>query len=266
VSAWGVAVTNLSDGYMDNLDFQVSSDLPELSITVNRSTGAITLTNQTGLTKNLSSYSITSDFGALKTSNWLSITDNYDSGNPGPDQIDPAHAWSEISVLPVNLTEADPSTVGASLAAGRTINLGNTWIQNPTEDIEFQYQSAGQTRTGIVNYTGGFGNAPPEHGDLNVDGVINAGDWAVLRSNLQSSLAGLSPAEAYRRGDLTGDLKNNNADFVEFKTLYESLNGVGSFQAMLAGVPEPSSALFCFAAGILGTPLMRSQASRRKSS
>ncbi|HEX6963716.1 MAG TPA: hypothetical protein VF175_17750 [Lacipirellula sp.] len=264
VSAWGANTSGNSDGYMDNLDFQVSDQLPELSITVNRSTGAITLENQTGSARNLSGYAITSDFGALKTANWLSITDNYDSGNPGPNQVDPAHAWSETSVVPATLAESDPSAAGASLANDRVVNLGNIWIQNPNEDLVFEYTSAGDTRTGIINYIAGPNNAAPAHGDLNADGAISAADWAILRTNLQTNLAGKSPAEAYRLGDLTGDLENNHADFVEFKTLYESLNGAGSFQAMLAAVPEPSSLVVCAAAGLFAAPLVRSRTSRPK--
>jgi hypothetical protein len=251
VSAWGVLIAGGSaDGYMDNLDFQVSNQLPVLSLNVNRSTGAMTLTNQTGSARNISSYAITSAFEALAPTNWLSITDNYDSGNPGPNQVDPAHAWSETSTTHANLTEADPSTAGASLANGRTVNLGNAWIQTPTQDLAFQYVSGGMTVSGIVNYVGGPGNQALAAGDLNVDGAINSADWTILRTNQHTNLTSKSLAEAYRLGDLTGDKANNHADFIAFKTLFDAANGVGAFQAMVAGVPEPSTTILLVGAGI----------------
>jgi hypothetical protein len=245
VSAWGVLVTGLaSDGYMDNLDFQVSSVLPKLSITVNRSTGSITLNNQTGSAENLSGYSITSAFEGLAPANWLSIADNYDNGNPGPNQVDPAHAWAKQTIPGTHgdLTESDPGAVGASLADGRNVNLGvGAWIQNPNEDLVFQYVSNGVTVPGIVNYAGGPGGHSFVVGDLNLDGAINAADWAIVRTNQHTDLSGKSLAEAYRLGDLTADRKNDYDDFVAFKSLYEAAHGSGSFSRMLASVPEPSS-------------------------
>src|SRR5262249_10566879 len=144
-----------------------------------------------------------------------------------------------------NLAENEPTNAGASLAAGRTVNLGNAWIKNPTEDLAFQYTAGGQPQTGLVFYTGAALTA----GDLNADGVINAADWVIERSNLHGNLSSLSLAEAYRAGDLNGDKQNNHDDFVAFKTLYETANGVGSFAA-LVGVPEPASLVLIASAGM----------------
>jgi hypothetical protein len=240
--------------YIDNVDFQVTTQLPVLSITVNRNTGNITLVNQTGSAKNISGYSIASAFEALAPASWLSIADNYDSGNPGPNQVDPAHAWAE-QTPPADhddLTESDPSTAGASLANGRNVNLGNAWIRTSHEDLTFQYTSGGLPVTGIINYVGGVNNQPYAQGDVNTDGVINAADWAIVRTNQHANLSGQSLAEAYRLGDLTGDRKNNYADFDAFKNLYDAANGVGAFVAMAGAVPEPTtSALVVSAAGLL---------------
>jgi len=253
VSAWGVLLAGGgSDGYIDNIDFQVAS---LLAISVNRLTGAITLSNQTGSAKNISSYTITSASESLAPASWLSITDNYDSGNPGPNQVDPSHAWSESS-LPTDFTklaEADPSNAGASLASGRLVNLGAAWVQNPTEDLTFEYVSGGQLFQGSVEYVGGPGGQPLVEGDLNIDGVISSADWAIVRANQHVSLSGKSLAQAYRLGDFNGDLTNNHADFVEFKNLYDAANGVGSFAAMVASVPEPASLAM---AGVAATLLV----------
>ncbi len=215
--------------YIDNVDFQVTTLLPVLSITVNRNNGNITLVNQTGVAKNISSYEITSAFKALQpaNANWLSITDNYDVGNPNP--VDSAHAWTE-QTLPTahgDLTESDPSAAGGTLAIGRNLNLGNAWIRTSHEDLAFQYVSGGQSFTGLVSYINGPSNAAYAPGDVNTDGVINPADWMVVRLNQNTDLSALSLAEAYRKGDLTGDRKNDHDDFVVFKTLFDATNGAG---------------------------------------
>jgi hypothetical protein len=88
-------------------------------------------------------------------------------------------------------------------------------------------------------------------GDLTSDGNITSADWLILRSNINSSLTGLTHQQAYFRGDLTADLLSDHADFVTFKNLYESANGSGSFAAMLAGLPEPSTLFLVSLAGFI---------------
>jgi hypothetical protein len=258
-----------TDGYMDNVDFRVTSEVlqPALEITVNRDTGGITLSNRTGSAVNLRGYSITSAFEALEPANWLSIAENYDAGSPGPNQVDPAHHWDELTDPTANtdLSEADlQSGTGASFLHTRTINLGNTgvWIRTPIEDLVFQYISGGQVVTGIVNYTGN-GGVPFALGDLNTDGMINTADWVIFRTNQHTNMSNRSLAEAYRLGDLTGDKQNNHADFVAFKAAYDAANGAGAFVAMLAAIPEPSTCILVMMAGLLATPALRPMRSRR---
>jgi hypothetical protein len=265
VSIFGTTpVAGGPDGYMDNVDFQVTNEViqPTLSITVNRDSGAITLANQTGSAVPIKSYSITSAFEALDPVHWRSIADNYDAGSPGPNQVDAAHNWSELTDPTANgdLSEADLETgVGASLADGRTVNLGNadTWIKNPTEDLFFQYISGAEVVQGVVQFTGN-GNMKFQHGDIaNPGNGINSGDWMVLRANQHTNMSSKSLAEAYRLGDLNGDKLNNHADFIEFKALYDAANGAGSFVAMLASIPEPTTSLLVLTAGVLTLAMRR---------
>jgi len=79
-------------------------------------------------------------------------------------------------------------------------------------------------------------------GDLDLNGVVSAADWALQRNGFGANLGSLTPVEALTHGDLNGDLQNNEYDFAIFKAVYEERNGVGSFAAMLQ-VPEPSTAL-----------------------
>ena len=54
----------------------------------------------------------------------------------------------------------------------------------------------------------------------------------------------------YRMGDMDGDSVQTLGDYGDFKNAYDAANGVGSFAAMLAGVPEPTGlALAALAAG-----------------
>jgi hypothetical protein len=88
-------------------------------------------------------------------------------------------------------------------------------------------------------------------GDFNNDSSINSADWAILRTNNQAILSGLSQTAAYQRGDMDGNLTNDHEDFALFKIAYDQANGAGAFQAMLAGVPEPSTAILICSAGLL---------------
>jgi hypothetical protein len=256
LSIYGTPVGNGGpDGYIDNVTFKVSVvPLPSLRITVNRNTSSVTLSNDTGAPVTLSGYSITSAFEGLSPSSWLSIADNYDSGNPGPNQVDATHAWSKLTnpATHGDLSEADlQAGTGASLANTRTVNLGSdAWLRSPNEDLIFQYISGGQVKDGIVSYIGN-NDSPFASGDLNFSGTLNAADWVVLRTNQHTSLAGLSKAQAYALGDLNGDLRNDFADFALFKQAYDVANGSGAFATMVASIPEPTTSLLVMIGGTL---------------
>jgi endonuclease/exonuclease/phosphatase family metal-dependent hydrolase len=78
-------------------------------------------------------------------------------------------------------------------------------------------------------------------GDLTGNCVVNSGDWVQFRTNQQANMTGLTQSQAYAKGDMNGDFKNNHADFVIFKAAYEDANGAGSFANMLNSVPEPAT-------------------------
>jgi hypothetical protein len=89
--------------------------------------------------------------------------------------------------------------------------------------------------------------------DLNFDSALNAQDWLLFIAGAETDMPGLSAIERYEKGDLDGDGKNSIEDFVLFTQFYDQANGPSAFNAMLAAIPEPSSAIICLAGmGLLG--------------
>lgn len=92
---------------------------------------------------------------------------------------------------------------------------------------------------------------PFEKSDLNEDGAINLQDWSIFQVNHLVDLSGLTAAQRAARGDLDGNGKINFADFRQFQSDFNFLNGAGAFAAMLAAVPEPASATLAFGGLVL---------------
>ena len=220
--------------------------VPVLAATVDRSTGGLTLSNVSSLSADITGYAIRSDFGGANSVDWLSVADNYDEGGSVDDG-----AWSVLSD-PNDRTElAEQADSGdATLAMGQMVDLGTPWIQSPVEDLVLEIQFAdGSVLTPPVRFTGGPNNAPFERSDLNFDGMVDEDDWPLFYPHTLADLSALSGAEQYQRGDLDGDGDNDVNDFTLFKDDFDLVNGAGAFNAMLAGVPEPSSILLVLIAG-----------------
>ena len=88
-------------------------------------------------------------------------------------------------------------------------------------------------------------------GDLNADRQLDLDDFAIYIFYLYTNLTGLTTDEAYARGDLNGDFKNNALDFFLFRGAFNEKFGAGVFEAAWAGVPEPTAAGLMTIAGIL---------------
>ena len=76
--------------------------------------------------------------------------------------------------------------------------------------------------------------------DLDFDGDLDLDDFQLFLSGLHTDLSALSFDEAYRRGDLNGDRKNDFDDFVLFRDTYDAAHGAGALAAALR-LPEPGS-------------------------
>lgn len=228
-----------ADGYVDNVVFQIALGEAPLAINVNRTSGDISVSNPNEITSiEFDYYEILSPSGSL-LADWNSFEDQgYDAIGSGVGQH-----WTEgAGVNSTNLTEV--FLLGTSNFAGEEVRTlaGAFNPLSPEEDIVFRYglASDGELKSGLVSYSG---SQPAfDAGDFDADGDIDSEDWATLRSNQHANLTNLSLLEAYLRGDMNGDRANNHADFVLFKTIFDAVNGPGSFALLVASVPEPATA------------------------
>jgi hypothetical protein len=216
-------------------------------LVIDRSTGAISVANQSGSAIQLKGYSISSTGGSFNPAAWTSI----DAGNV----FDPDGTWTAQSSTAFNLAESNtggPSLNGGTLAAspnaGSSRGIGSPWIKTPIEDVTFSFTLGdGSTGNGLVQYTG----TAVSRSDLNGNGTIDVADWTAFITNSYASLTGQSAVAAYQKGDLDGDLDNDYQDFKLFKNDYIAANGLEAFLA-LSAVPEPSSCvLLTFATSLL---------------
>lgn len=204
---------------------------PVPTLTVDRSTGVISLTNQSGNSLNVTGYSITSG-GGLKPTSWTSI----DAGNI----FDPNGTWTASSSTNTSIAESVTSGVtdGGAIANNGSASIGAAWRRTPIQDVGFTYTLAGGTTgSGQVIYTG---TAAPRS-DFNDDGLVNAADWAVFVPNSFTAFAADPAVTAYLKGDLDGDKDNDYADFKLFKADFIAANGEAAFAALGAAVPEPAT-------------------------
>jgi hypothetical protein len=224
----------------------VPASLPTL--VVNRDTGAVQLSNASGSGIQIKGYSVTSAAGSLNPATWTSI----DAGNV----FDPNGTWTAQSATSLNLTESVTGETldGGTLAAESSFNIGTPWFQTPFEDLEFSF-TLGDNTTGFgsVEYVGN-GGAPLARSDLNGDGQIDETDWGLFLPNTYTDLSGETTVGAYLNGDLDGDLDNDYADFIVFKSDYVAAHGAAAFAALVGAVPEPPSLVLVVMAlaGLIG--------------
>lgn len=260
-------------------DFQIVAPESPLTATVDRdpagTLGSVTITNVSGGPLPIAGYSVTSVAGALDQTNWNKITAVRDApgGNGGGDgSIDSDDDWvvlsdpdseSDLSEFEISFPGGD----GGVLGAGASLSLGNVWRKVPgsLEDVVVAVADpTGNAMFVPISYTGNVGNSFPI-GDLDFDGDVDAIDWQSYLAAAQSDLNDLTVAEAYRQGgDLNSDGASDILDLDAFITSFDASNGSGSFAAMVATVPEPSSLaqLAALAACVVGFVMGRARCGR----
>ncbi|WP_428305735.1 PQQ-dependent sugar dehydrogenase [Lacipirellula sp.] len=229
-----------------------------INVTVNRDTGAITLTNNTTAAVNLTSLTINSPFGAINPTALTPITGHYDSTGNG--SVDGNNPWQITSAAGNNLTFTEVTTGDAgTLGVGQQIVLsaGGGWLKSPMQDLAISLVVNGSPLATTVAYAGNGGHAF-NRSDLNFNGTLTAADWAVFLTGAYTNLSGLSKAESYAFGDLDGDGDSDFVDFRLFKQDYDAVNGVGAFVVMSGIVPEPSATVLICVACMAATLFVRS--------
>lgn len=225
------------------------------TVSINRQTGVVTLINDTAANVNIGGYSLTSAAGSFNQSGWTTVTGNYDASGNG--SVDNDDNWTVLTAsgAATDISEGELSGGnGGVMTVGQPINLGSAWLSTPSEDVQARLLlSDGSVQAVTVNYEG---NEISE-GDFDGSGDITALDWDAYISNTITDFAGLSQAQAYLAGDLTGDGVRNIRDTDRFISLYEAANGAGSFALIGTAVPEPSSVCIMIVGAVIGLGVAR---------
>jgi hypothetical protein len=236
----------------------------EVMLTVNRDTGALTLTNTSGAPIDFDGYTIMSPKGAISPGDMNPITGNFDAPPGGDGSIDANDVWEITFGTNSQFAEETTGDKG-TLGAGASIALGNAgaWVQSIYEDWSLSVTLPnGTTATGDVAFTGN-GGAAFDRSDLDFSGDLDAADWLKFRGNYFNEFDDLSVAQSYEFGDLDGDGDNDYADFRLFQADYIEANGLAAFNA-LPGVfvPEPTAGalMIAGAAAIAGARRRRGRA------
>jgi hypothetical protein len=208
-----------------------------LTLSVNKNSGAVTLTNSATVPLTIDFYRISSAGSALNPTAWNSLDDqNYDAvdgsdaGSVGGDAL--GEGWDEAgSSSTGQLLELFLGENGSTIAPNETLNLGNAF--NPSVfgagnngDLVFSFARTGSPLVaGTVTYVGGPAGVA---GDYNGNGTVDAADFVLWRNGgpLQNEVA--SP------GVIDGE------DYNFWRSRFGAT--AGSAAGASAAVPEPGFA------------------------
>ena len=122
--------------WLDGVAFIEAGKSLTLDATINRDTGQLTLSNNTGSPMSFTSLSITSASGALNAANWKSITANYDQGG-GLDN----DAWEITAPTVMPLPTSAPALTEIESAGGS--GRRNAGLRRPRRST---WATSGRTR------------------------------------------------------------------------------------------------------------------------
>lgn len=206
---------------------------PVLTLTIDRETGNVTLTNPSNAPVDINAYTLIGGRSGFHndSASWNQFSDS----EPGEGWMttDPAGVQKDIG----ESTATGSFTLAANGQAGDSYDFGNIWAQSPFSDVSARFDVVGgDPVNALVEYTGD----EIIFGDYDFSGSIDEGDWPTILSGLISDVSEEDSIAQYLAGDLTGDGAVDREDFRLYKNLLAD-----AVQAPQIRVPEPTTlALF----------------------
>lgn len=166
-SLFGGVANGGTDGYIDNVDLQLTAAANEMMfLQVNTTTGQVSIRNQTGEALNIDYYEITSASGALNATAWNSLQEQNLAGFPAGSGT--GNGWEQFGGANSRVIGESYLRGNSAVANNATINLGPAFNVAGTRDLVFQYAAVEGSSVSLT-------------GDYNNDGSVDAADYVVWR-------------------------------------------------------------------------------------
>jgi hypothetical protein len=223
------------DGYIDNVDVQVTSGLDEVVyLEVNTTTGQASIKNQSGAAVRLDYYDITSPGSALSAAGWNSLQDQNLAGFPAGNGT--GNGWEQAGAASAKAIGESFLTGKSTLANGQTLSLGAAFNVGGVHDLVFRYTAEPPQDISPVS-------------DFDADGDVDGADFLTWQRGLGITM---NATTAQGDADLTDALDVDAADLAlwteEFAGGPTSPNRlvIGSVRYVTGAanpVPEPGSVI-----------------------
>lgn len=221
------------DGYIDNVDVQVTSGLDEVVyLEVNTTNGLVSIKNQTGAAIRMDYYDISSAGSALNLGGWMSLQEQNQAGFPPGNGS--GNGWEQAGSASAKAIGEGYLTGKSTLNNGQTLPLGNAFNIGGAHDLVFRYTVEPPQELSPVS-------------DFDSDGDSDGVDFLAWQRGFGIAAAATIPDGD---ADLTDNLDVDGADFSlwaeEFGGTPTSPNLVvfGSVRYVTGAaaiVPEPGS-------------------------
>jgi hypothetical protein len=212
----------------------VNTSAELLTLSVNKNSGAVTLTNSASVPLSFDFYRISSAGSALSPTGWNSLDDQNIDAIDGSDAGSVAgdaqgEGWDQAGGSSTGqLVELFLGENGSTIAPNETLNLGNAFNTSVfgagiDGDLVFTFGRTGAASIpGTVTYVSGPGGVA---GDYNGNGVVDAADYVLWRNNGPLQNEGVTP------GSVTAE------DYAFWRSRFGAASGSGA--GVSAAVPEP---------------------------
>jgi hypothetical protein len=170
VSVFGTPRNSGADGYIDEVDVQLTAAANELMfLEVNTTSGQVTMRNQTGDPVPIDYYEITSAGDALNATSWNSLQEQNLAGFPAGNGS--GNGWEQFGGSSARAIGESYLTGSSSVANNASVSLGAAFDVGGARDLVFRY---GQVASSAQQPTG----------DYNANGVVDVADFVVWRNSV----------------------------------------------------------------------------------